>query len=587
MAFRIMSARNGRMFGRDRIGVASRLLRWGVFGLILTVTACGGGGGGGGTNPIPTPPPDGGSPPPSAPTVGELNEAAKLASVSTFGLPYDALYALAETGFDSWLQTQFNTPATLHKPVIDDLEDMLANGELAANRDANAHRKRFRRYAWWNRAMTAPDVLRQRVAFALSEIFVVSDQVAQLNNNPYALSTYYDQLLTHAFTNYRDLLEAVALHPAMGVYLSHVNNPKADPDANQFPDENFAREVMQLFSIGLFELNADGSEKLDDDGQPIPSYNNDTIREMARVFTGLSFGGPNARFGKRGPVFQVPMQMFDEFHEPGEKVLLNDVVVPAGQTGMQDIEMALDNLFNHPNVGPFIGRQLIQRLVMSNPPPAYVARVSAAFNGDSSGVRGDMRAVIEAVLTDPEVVSPSDPETAGRLREPLVRFVSMARQLNAVAEDGLFYNNGYAQQFLLRQHPLSAPSVFNFYLPNHSPAGPLAQAGLVAPEFQITDTTSIVTVTNAMYLAVIGNQVMDIEPPFGAVSLDLTAFEDLNADSLDALLDRLDTVFMHGTMEATTRQWIADIALEVEDMPLRTRVAIYMTLASANYAVNI
>jgi len=268
-------------------------------------------------------------------------------------------------------------------------------------------------------------------------------------------------------------------------------------------------------------------------------------------------------------------------------VLLNDVVVPAGQTGMQDIEMALDNLFNHPNVGPFIGRQLIQRLVMSNPPPAYVARVSAAFNGDSSGVRGDMRAVIEAVLTDPEVVSPSDPETAGRLREPLVRFVSMARQLNAVAEDGLFYNNGYAQQFLLRQHPLSAPSVFNFYLPNHSPAGPLAQAGLVAPEFQITDTTSIVTVTNAMYLAVIGNQVMDIEPPFGAVSLDLTAFEDLNADSLDALLDRLDTVFMHGTMEATTRQWIADIALEVEDMPLRTRVAIYMTLASANYAVNI
>lgn len=247
----------------------------------------------------------------------------------------------------------------------------------------------------------------------------------------------------------------------------------------------------------------------------------------------------------------------------------------------------MDNLFNHANVGPFIGKQLIQRLVTSNPSPAYISRVSAAFNGDASGVRGDMRAVITAVLTDPEAVNPPDSLQAGRLREPLVRFVSMARQLNATAEDGLFYNNGFVQQYFIRQHPLSAPSVFNFFLPTHSPAGALAEAGLVAPEFQITDSSSIVAMTNLIDFAVLGDFVMDIQPPFGAVSLDLTEFEALAAQGTDALLDRLDLIFTYGELSPATRGAIEAIAADIPDPAFRTRIVIYLVLVSPDYAVGI
>jgi uncharacterized protein (DUF1800 family) len=560
-----------------------RLLTGLVF-LLLLGSGCGGGGGSsnpGVVTPPPAPPP---APPPSS---AQLNAASKAASQATFGLPYVQIEALAEQGYDAWLNQQFAMPATLHRPVVDDLVQKLNNGELPPVDDDVEHLIQFRRYAWWNRAMTAPDVLRQRVAFALSEIFVVSDNVDTLIVYPHALSTYYDVLLANAFGNYRDLLEGIALHPAMGIYLSHVNNAKADPAANRFPDENFAREVMQLFSIGLFELNDDGSERLGNDGRPIPTYDNDDIREMAKIFTGLSYGGDEAFFGKQLPRFVVPMQMFDAQHESGEKRLLNGLVVAAGQTGTQDIQAAIDNLFNHSNVGPFIGKQLIQRLVTSNPSPDYIARVTAAFNGDATGVRGDMRAVLRAILTDDEAAIAPSGQLGGRLREPLVRFVSMARQLNATAEDGLFYNNGYLQQFLLRQHPLSSPSVFNFFLPGHSPAGELAAANLVAPEFQITDSTTIVSMTNLVELAVIGEFVMDIEDHFGGVSLDLSEFEDLARQSNSVLLDRLDLIFTHGSLSIDTRNVILGVMEDIADLNFKTKSAIYLVLISPDYSVDL
>lgn len=543
------------------------------------VTACGGGGGGSTS----TPPP----PPPAPPTTAELIEASKFASHASFGLSYDEIDALARQGRDAWLDAQFAAPVGAHTPIVMDLISRRNAGEFTAFEVDIEYLIQFRRYAWWHRAVTSADVLRQRVAFALSEIFVVSDNVDTLIVYPHSLSGYYDTLLTHSFGNYRNLLRDVSLHPAMGIYLSHINNRRANPANNTFPDENYAREVMQLFSIGLFELNIDGSLQLDANNQPIPTYSNVEIREFAKIFTGLSYGGPGAFFGRDEPNFTAPMQMFDAAHEPGEKRLLNGVVVPAGQTGAQDIEAAIDNLFNHPNVGPFIGKQLIQRLVASNPSPAYIERVARAFNGDTTGVRGDMQAVVRAVLTDPEALAAPDPSgQLGKLREPVVRNVAMLRQLGATSDDGFIFNSGYVVQFLSKQHALSAPSVFNFFLPTHSPPGEIAAAGLVAPEFQITTSSSIAGVTNLVDWLLVVGVVTDAPDPFSPVSLELDEYRALVND-VDAFIDRLDIVFTAGTLSADSRQAIVGTLSPMDDMELRLLMGLYLILVSPDYAVRL
>ena len=566
-----------------------RLLRFGqtlrlsILTLLASfyIAACGGGGGSGGSPP-PTPPP-----PAAPPTGAELLAASRFASHATFGASYADIDALARQGRDAWLDSQFAQPVGEHTPIVSDLYNRREAGEFDAFETDIEYLIQFRRFAWWHRAVTSPDVLRQRVAFALSEIFVVSDNVDALIVNPFALSSYYDTLLTHSFGNFRDLLREVSLHPAMGIYLSHVNNRKANPANNTFPDENYAREVMQLFSIGLFELNIDGSQRLDANNRPIPTYSNVEIREFAKIFTGLSYGGPGAFFGNEDPNFAAPMRMFDAEHEPGEKRLLNDIVVPAGLSGSQDIEAAIDNLFNHPNVGPFIGKQLIQRLVTSNPSPAYIERVARAFNGDTTGVRGDMRAVVRAVLTDPEALADPDPlGQFGKLREPVVRNVAMLRQLGANSDDGFVFNSGYVVQFLAKQHPLSAPSVFNFFLPAHSPPGEIAAAGLVAPEFQITTSSSIAGVTNLVdWLLVIG-AVTDAPEPFAPVSLDLDEYRTL-AEDVAAFVDRLDLVFTAGTLSAESRQAIVGTLNPIDDNELRLLMGLYLILVSPDYAVRL
>jgi hypothetical protein len=279
------------------------------------------------------------------------------------------------------------------------------------------------------------------------------------------------------------------------------------------------------------------------------------------------------------------MQMFDAQHEPGSKNLLNGTVVPAGQTGMQDIDAAIDNLFNHPNVGPFIGKQLIQRLVTSNPSPAYIERVARAFNGDTTGVRGDMQAVIRAILLDPEATAaPMSMADFGKLREPVVRYASILRQFGANSADGFIANLGFFLQEISKQHPLSAPSVFNFYLPSHSPAGEIAEAGLVAPEFQITTSNSIVGVSNIVDFVILADYVTDAPPPFEPVSLDYQEYIDIG-DDVDTLLDRLDIVLTAGTMDSATRLSIENTIAGIDDMNLRVRIAIYMILLSSDYAV--
>jgi uncharacterized protein (DUF1800 family) len=538
--------------------------------VLLLVTACGGGGSGGGA-----PPPAG---PPPAPTSAQLESAAALLDRTTFGADFALIDSVAREGESAWLNRQFAMAPSYHTPIV-----VRYLNQYGFDVTANPPPGTFRRFAWWEQTMTAPDQLRQRVAYALTQIFVVSDNVDQIFINPLGLSSYYDTLLAYAFGNFRDLLRAVTLHPVMGIYLSHVNNAKTNPATHTFPDENYAREVMQLFSIGLYELNNDGSRKLDGSGNPIPTYDNGDIGEFAKIFTGLSYGpaqaGGTSFFGNTNPVLHVPMQMFEAFHEPGEKHLLNGVVVPAGQTGMQDIDAAIDNLFNHPNMGPFIGRLLIQRLVTSNPSPQYVARVATAFNGSATKPRGDMVTVLRAVLSDPEA------KTGIKLREPFLRYVALNRILHAHATDTTFAGLGYLAQFLVQQHVLSAPSVFNFYSPGYSPPGELGTAGLVAPEFQITTDSTIVGVSDLMAYAVYGDQPIDTPMGFPAITLDLTEYETLAAD-VDALLDRLDLVLMHGTMDVATRAAVrAAIAPVNTDMNARTKLALYLVLISPAFAV--
>ena len=561
-----------------------RLLTASLMLSCLLAVGCGGGGGGGdggGADALP--------PAPQPPGPEQLDSASRLTARGTLGMPFADIEAIAATGEEAWLERQFALPVGSHQAVVDELQGRLAAGELVElERQFGDPRFLFRRLAWWQQEITAPDVLRQRIALALSEILVVSDRVDDLAADPYALSNYYDTLLEHAFGNYRDLLRAVTLHPAMGIYLSHINNAPADPQNNTYPDENYAREVMQLFTIGLFELNPDGSEKLDAAGDPVPTYDSDDIREFARVFTGLSFDGPNARFWGREPEFRRPMRMFDAYHDSAEKVLLNGVTLPAGQGGLQDVDAAIDNLFHHPNVGPFIGRQLIQRLVTSNPSPAYVARVAAAFNGDEGGSRGDMRALIRAILLDPEArAAPGTDPEFGKLREPLLRVTALLRQFHAASPDGFYANTGYYLEELLLQHPLSSPSVFNFFLPAHSPVGEIADAGLVAPEFQITNSNTVVGVSNVADLVLLGEVVNDLDiPPFQGATLDLGEYLAL-AEDIGQLLDRLDRVMTYGTLQPATREVIEQILPQIDDLAFRVQAAIYLIFVSPDYAVQL
>ena len=577
--------------------------------VLITLTACGGGGGGGGSV-DPTPQSEngggngggnggdngGGNGGGNGGESGEeplkgLYGASRLGSRATFGADLATIEYIDALGEEAWLEEQFTLAYSSHDAVVMGLFELQESGafeQLREDRDIDDFQALFGRAAWWHTTITAPDQLRQRVAYSLSQIFVISDTVNTLLQAPYATSNYYDTLLQHAFGNFRDLLLAVTLHPSMGFYLSHLNNAKSDPEAGTFPDENYAREVMQLFSIGLFELNIDGSEKLDDSGQPIPTYDNDDIREFAKIFTGLSWGGDNPRFASFRVDFSQPMKMFNNFHEPGEKHLLLGEVVPAGQNGMADVEAAIDNLFNHPNVGPFIGRQLIQRLVSSNPSPAYVTRVAETFNDNGEGVRGDMQAVLRAILLDEEARAIPDAQSLrGKLREPLLRYTAMLRQLGVRSSDDFYANLGFVVQQLIQQHPLSAPSVFNFYLPNHQPIGDIADAGLVAPEFQITNTNTVVEISNLMQFAIIGDFVNDLDdPPFSKAYLELGDFLPL-ADDIDALMDRMDTVFTYGTLSEVTRTEIANLLSVVDEQELRVRIAVYLLLISPDYAVEI
>ena len=534
-----------------------------------------------------------------------LTATSRFLGQATLGANYETIAATAAKGEQQWLTEQFAmTPEFTLESYVKDLTRWAADSVLTNGGDVTRIEPQLRywHFGWWKYVMSSQDLLRSRVALALSEIFVISE-LPQLRNVPLALANYYDMLMNNSFGNFRDLLEEVTFHPAMGVYLTHMNNPKSDPATNRFPDENYGREVMQLFSIGLYELNADGSRKLDAEMNSIPTYDNEDIQEFAKIFTGMTWGD-NFLFGRnptREESYTIPMQMYNFWHEPGTKTLLNGTVVPDRNPvdGLADVSDALDNLFNHPNVGPFIGKLLIQRLVKSNPSPEYIARVTAAFNDNSQGVRGDMKAFITAILMDPEArdCPNADDAFGGMLREPMVRYTQVSRAFNAASEEGTYRNRMDDFYNLTFQRPLGSPSVFNFFQSNYQPIGSVEENGLVAPEFQITNSVSIMGYGNELHDWVMRDYdvmqystIYNGEPTTFAkrVNLDLSHEIQLGEEGkIDELMERLDLVLTHGQMTEKTKSLIKKSVSEIPGHRayLRGRTAIFLTMISPDYLI--
>ncbi len=511
-------------------------------------------------------------PPPALPTGPPSQEdAARFLLQATYGPRPGEVEALQQKGFARWLDEQLAMPAASHLAAYDRLAAGVERPTPGLVRES-----------FFSQAVEGPDQLRQRVAFALSELFVVSDVDAELRNNPDSLAAYLDLLAQHAFGNFRELLEAVTLSPTMGFYLDMAGSSKALPELGRNPNENYAREILQLFSIGLYELHPDGTLRLDADNQPIPTYDQDVVEAFARAFTGWTLGGQNQRdprrFFRPQRNFRIPMESWESYHDTGEKRLLGGAVLTAGQSAQTDLEQALDVVFRHPNVGPFVCRFLIQRLVTGNPSPAYVYRCGQAFADNGTGVRGDLRTVLRAVLLDYEARAPqlvTRPDQ-GHLREPVVRLVGLLRTLDAEPRNGRWRLPQLDRQGLtLGQVPLRAPTVFNFFEPTFALPGEVAQAGLVSPEFQIATETTVVGTAN-YFLAVLGAAGRN-----GPLRFNLTPFQPPQAPTDEALLDRVDLLFFAGAMSDATRATLRT-ALADPDFPRPSdqRVLTLLWLAS-------
>jgi len=522
--------------------------------------------------------------------------ASRFLAQATFGPTPEAITGLRAGGYsyNAWIDQEVAKTGSYSAPLV--VAALSAGG---ITKIQNAQNRRAR-----TEVMIAGDAqLRQRVAYELTQIVVVSDANSAVANANEGSCAYYDLLVRDCFTTFRQLLVDVTYSPIMGRYLNQYRNRKANPAKNTRADENYARECQQLFSIGLYQLTANGNYVTDATGRPLESYTNDQITEFAKVFTGLTdedhnpaakgSGSGQTDFPNAVANYTEPMKMWQGQHDVTAKALhhyagARKPDLPAGQGGDQDISDAIDNLVEHPNTAPFISRQLIQRLVTSNPSDGYVGRVSATFVNNGSGQRGDMLAVIKAVLLDPEARQVSfitDPEH-GKLREPFVRLTHLLRAFHyKVSGSVLPYDLGSANENTLGQFPLAAPSVFNFYAPDYQPRGPIGDAGLVAPEFQIQNAVFGIATPNLYYSLTNGT--------VGNFSLDLSAQAALG-DNPSALLDNVDLLLTAGTLSAPSRATILNAlnAVTTSMVPTgstlaltRARLAVYLVASSPDYAI--
>ena len=614
------------------------------------------------------------------------SDAARFLAQATFG-PTDAdIDHLRAVGYQGWLNEQFAATPSYESDYLNWVGNTLKE-DIGQNN---------RQEAWFlaalggkdpqNNSLIHADQLRQRVAFALSEIFVISDQNDTLGGYADAMAKYYDLLIKDAFGNYRTLLQDVTLSPAMGVYLNMMGNRRADLVNNIHPDENYGREINQLFSVGLVMLNADGTPQLSG-GQPIPTYVQSTITNFAHVFTGWNWSDCDKQWDWNAQVFTGkyydyfldcftpyydsqdflrPMTAYEskpadqqtepyfdfDYHDNGlhqddlhGKQLLaytgavNGGLLADGGTAASDLQFALDNVFRHPNVGPFISKQLIQRLVTSNPSPAYVKRVAAMFNNDGTGVRGNLKAVVKAILVDPEARMGQwqNPDTFGKLREPLLVLTHFWRAMHAVhhcgqnvaavgtpgtmgyqppsnyanqpyryAGNDTTWNTNGTQWTGVDQAALDAFTVFNFFKPGFAPSGEIVAQGLVAPEFQLQTDSIVANSTNTMTgWTFYGNQNLgdtcDVNDLFGDVKIDHLQDVALAGhgnggpgDPADALVDAYNRRFMSGQMSPFMRQTLLDLlnvidsswAQNGEDWRVeRTDRALFLVLTSPEYMI--
>ena len=527
------------------------------------LAACGGGGGGENSAT---------AEPPIAPVVEKpatRNEAARFLTQATFGATDADIDRVMAVGYAAWIDEQFALPAASHRAHVE-----VRDAELkAASATANAGQDQVFE-TFWKQALAGPDQLRQRTVFALSQIFVLSMVDDNVGINPRAVGAWMDMLGDKGLGNYRELLETVSRHPMMGTYLSHLHNQKADTRTGRVPDENYAREVMQLFSIGLVELNEDGTARTAA-GSPVDTYTPADISGLARVFTGWSWACPdwpdnNCFFSGTNNGNSDPDRSFKamlgyaQYHSTEEKRFLSaTIAVQTTSDPGASLRVALDTLAAHPNVGPFIGRQLIQRLVSSNPSAAYVRDIARAWANNGSGVRGDIRAVVKAVLMHPEARRMSD--SSGKVREPVLRLSAFMRAFAHTSDTG-YYKVGSTDNpgTALGQTPLRSPSVFNFYRPGYVAPGTAAAArGLQSPEMQIAHETSAAGYVNFMRDN-IASGVGQFNTTVGGVARNR---RDLQADysteiaaapDAAALVDRVLGKLTYGTVPSALRTDIVD-----------------------------
>ncbi|UCU99542.1 DUF1800 domain-containing protein [Acidovorax radicis] len=536
-------------------------------------------------------------------------EAARFLLQAQFAASTADIAALRATTYADWLESQFNAPASLSG-----WDWLNQRGYADISKDTAYYDNSYPAdYMIWYQLMKSPDGLRKRVALALSEICVVSTSGVDVSWRSHAMAWYWDQLVNNAFGNYRSVLQDVTLNAAMGYYLNTRGNQKENTATGRQPDENYAREVMQLMSIGLAELHPDGTPKKDSAGKPVDSYTLSDVSNLARVFTGYDYdqsqNTPSAVPGTTrtvpSPTFaRLPMALTASRHSTLAATFLG-TSVPANTAGPAALKIALDALFNHANVGPFIGKQLIQRLVTSNPSPAYVARVAAAFNNNGTGVRGDMRAVIRAILLDDEARAPAGLTAPGfgKLREPMLRLVQWGRTFGLESAKGSWKIGDLSDPgSRLGQSPLRSPSVFNFFRPGYvPPSTALAAGGAVAPEFQLVNESSVGGYLNYMQ-GVIRNGLYVNAPelPNNASTsgngYDLKASyasELALAADADALVARINLLMCAGQLSNATTQLIANAlkatpvtAASTDSTKLdRVAAAIFLVMASAEYLV--
>ncbi|WDI30158.1 DUF1800 domain-containing protein [Hyphococcus flavus] len=539
-----------------------------------------------------SPPPEtppGTLPPPTASITA--SEASRFLNQATFGATAEEIERLQSMGYAAWISAEFAKP---QESLLQSVLLVEASGAEAGQNELSE--------TFWTRAIVGDDQLRQRVGFSLSQILVASYSDGMLAERPVAMANYMDMMSAGAFGNFRQTLENITYSPAMAIWLTYLQNQKADEEGEVVPDENYAREIMQLFTIGTLELGSDGQVRLDGMGEPIETYDNSDVTELAKVFTGLSWAERGQFLGRPDTVRSeyLPLVMFEAEHSPEAKSFLG-VTIPPNTPGDQSIAIALDALFNHPNTAPFISRQLIQRLVTSNPSPQYVGRVANAFRsgryvfagGEVAGGsgRGDMRAVVAAILMDDEARDAafmSDP-AYGKLREPVIRFTHWARAFGVTRTniDAVEDLRDTRAPSSLNQQAYRSPSVFNFYRPGFvAPGTESAAAGLVAPELQITTAASVTGYANFMDEFIVNRDNRANIAPDYSPELAL-------AGDPSALVDHLDLLLTAGALSGSARSRIIDAVNAIDSSngtftrnDLRVRTAILLIMTSSDYIVS-